>query len=313
MSVASVSYHVLHIFTHGAVLRKRHGSLTLVEPPPIKRVPIEDLRAVVIAARGVQISSSVFASVLANDGVFVHCDEKYQPTGWSLPIERTRDSTLLDAQIYASEHVRGLATRALIDRKIRNQCEVLGTVCDPNPLKPLLLQRAPDEALAARIYFQKLFGTLRANHPPRSDRHSGELNACLNYGYAVLSALVHRSALIHGLISQIGVLHRSRYRSYPLVYDLMEPLRPFVDHMLVGFVAQHPLEPIDAWAKHVALGLRETRVQHERFSIKLIDSIDMYIRSYVRCLVERKFSSIWIPKITPSPLGANHEPKLERV
>lgn len=313
MSGSSMSYHILHIFTHGAVLRKQYGNLTLVAPPPVRRVPIEDVRAVIIAARGVQISSSVFSAVLANDGVFVHCDEHYQPTGWSLPIERTRDSTLLDAQIHSTPRIRELASRALIDQKIRNQFEVLDPLVSSNPLRPLLLQRSPDEALAARFYFQRLFGSLREGHPPRSDRKSGELNACLNYGYAVLSALVHRSTLIHGLISQIGVQHRSRYRSYPLVYDLMEPLRPFVDRLLVSYANAHPLDPIDGWAKHVANGLRETRVKHERFSIKLIDSIDIYVRSFVRCLVERKFSRIWIPKIDIAAQENTHEPQLERI
>lgn len=305
-----MSYHLLHIFTHGAVLRKQRGCLTLVEPAPTKRVPIEDIRAVIIAARGVQISSSVFASVLANNGVFVHCDERYQPTGWSLPIERTRDSALLEAQLYATPHTKSAAARALINQKIRNQHAVLKTLAPKNPLDPLLLQREPDEALAARLYFQHMFSILRPNHPPRSDRRSGELNACLNYGYAVLSALVHRSAIVHGLISQLGVLHRSRYRSYPLVYDLMEPMRPFVDQMLVRFAQTAPDDPIESWARHVASGLRQIKVKHERFSIKLIDSIDIYVRSFVRCLTERKFKNLWAPSVKSEE---PHEPKLERV
>lgn len=306
-----MSYHILHIFTHGAVLGKNRGSLTLLSPPPMKRIPIDDIKAVVVAARGVQISSSVFSAVLSQDGIFLHCDDNYQPTGWSLPLERTRDSTLLEAQIFASDFVKTQACQKILMQKIKNQAALLSSFDGTNPLRPLLLRNVPNEALAARIYFKKLFSMLRQDHPSRSNRHSGELNACLNYGYAVLSALVHRSLIIHGLLAQIGVLHRSRYRSYPLVYDLMEPLRAFVDQMLVDYMQKFPLSPIDGWARHVAVGLRETRIHHPRYSIRLVDAIDFYIRSYVRCLCSRKFSQIWIPELSNQPDGNNHEPNME--
>lgn len=34
---------------------------------------------------------------------------------------------------------------------------------------------------------------------------------------------------MHGLLPELGIHHLGKYNSTPLVYDLMEPYRPFVD------------------------------------------------------------------------------------
>ena len=48
-----------------------------------------------------------------------------------------------------------------------------------------------------------------------------------------------------GFDLSIGVLHTSYERQQPLVYDLMEPLRPIVDRAVLCIVQAHTFTPGD--------------------------------------------------------------------
>jgi CRISPR-associated protein Cas1 len=68
-----MSYHILHIMQHGAMLGKERGFITCKTPDaPERRMPHEDLRAVIIAARGVSMSSNFIGAVLEGNGIILH-------------------------------------------------------------------------------------------------------------------------------------------------------------------------------------------------------------------------------------------------
>jgi len=61
-------------------------------------------------------------------------------------------------------------------------------------------------------------------------------NNLLNYGYAILRALVARSLVGSGLLPTLGIHHRNQYNHYCLADDIMEPYRPFVDFLVVEII-----------------------------------------------------------------------------
>jgi len=65
------------------------------------------------------------------------------------------------------------------------------------------------------------------------------VNAMLNYAYAVLESQVRIATVSQGLDPTISYLHVCRPGRVALVYDLMEPLRPRVDRLVLGFVGPH--------------------------------------------------------------------------
>jgi CRISP-associated protein Cas1 len=72
------------------------------------------------------------------------------------------------------------------------------------------------------------------------------VNAMLNYPYAVLESQVRIASVAQGLHPTIGYLHVSRSGRAALVYDLMEPLRPLADRLILDYVrelAAPPPEP----------------------------------------------------------------------
>lgn len=67
----------------------------------------------------------------------------------------------------------------------------------------------------------------------------------LNYAYVVLESQVRIASVSQGLDPTIGYLHMYRPKRVALVYDLMEPLRPLVDRLVLDFIRSHTFSPND--------------------------------------------------------------------
>lgn len=89
------------------------------------------------------------------------------------------------------------------------------------------------EGRAAAYYWKEAFPAVenftrdRVGIPP---------NQLLNYGYAVLRAVIARSLVASGLLPTLGIHHHNRYNAYCLADDIMEPYRPFVDALVFSIV-----------------------------------------------------------------------------
>jgi len=66
-----------------------------------------------------------------------------------------------------------------------------------------------------------------------------KLKTRLNYGYAILRAIVARSLVGAGLFTALGIHHRNKYNPYCLADDVMEPYRPYVDDLVLTILADH--------------------------------------------------------------------------
>lgn len=78
------------------------------------------------------------------------------------------------------------------------------------------------------------------------NRHASHpVNAMLNYAYGVLESQVRTATVASGLDPTIGYLHACRSGRAALVYDLMEPLRPQVDRLVLDLVRSHVFSPSD--------------------------------------------------------------------
>ena len=89
------------------------------------------------------------------------------------------------------------------------------------------------EARAAAFYWRNLFSIEGFTR----DRDGIPPNNLLNYGYAILRAVVARALVASGLLPTLGIHHHNRYNAYCLADDIMEPYRPYVDDLVYGIVA----------------------------------------------------------------------------
>ena len=78
-----------------------------------------------------------------------------------------------------------------------------------------------------------MYGSIRGF---RRDREGVPPNNLLNYGYAILRAVVARALVGSGLLPTLGIHHHNRYNAYCLADDIMEPYRPYVDEQIFKLI-----------------------------------------------------------------------------
>lgn len=71
------------------------------------------------------------------------------------------------------------------------------------------------------------------------------INAMLSYGYAVLESQVQIAVVAAGLDPSIAYMHASGERRSALVLDLLEPMRPAADGVVLGLARSNTFSPAD--------------------------------------------------------------------
>jgi CRISPR-associated protein Cas1 len=205
--------------------------------------PIEDLGVVVLDNRQITITQSVLEKLLENNVALITCDSRSMPVGLMLPLYgNTTQNERFRAQLDASIPLKKQLWQQTIQYKIRNQAAVLSQVRGEEVNNMLSWAKDvrsgdPDnlEARAAVYYWKALFPDIldftrgREGVPP---------NNLLNYGYAILRAIVARALVVSGLLPTLGIHHHNRYNAYCLADDIMEPYRPFVDELVLSIMKQ---------------------------------------------------------------------------
>jgi len=62
-------------------------------------------------------------------------------------------------------------------------------------------------------------------------------NAFLNYAYGVFYGFLDKATVLAGLDPHLGMLHADNYGRPSLVFDVIEPYRPWADRVVVGLLA----------------------------------------------------------------------------
>ena len=205
--------------------------------------PIEDIGVVVLDHKQITITQGALEALLENNCAVITCDSSHLPVGLLLPlVGNTTQNERFRDQLDASQPLRKQLWQQTMQYKIRNQAAVLSK-CSDAETKCMQIwandvrSGDPDnlEARAAVYYWRSLFG-----HIPGfiRDREGVAPNNLLNYGYAILRAVVARSLVASGLLPTLGIHHHNRYNAYCLADDIMEPYRPYVDR-LVYEITEH--------------------------------------------------------------------------
>ena len=203
--------------------------------------PVEDIGVVVLDNKQITITSGVLEALLENNSAVITCDSKSMPVGLMLPLYgNTTQNERFRQQLEASLPLKKQLWQQTIRAKIENQATALRK-CIGEEMKCMRIWAADVksgdsdnlEARAAAFYWKNLFSDIdgftreREGIPP---------NNLLNYGYAILRAVVARALVTSGLLPTLGIHHHNRYNAYCLADDIMEPYRPYVDELVFGIV-----------------------------------------------------------------------------
>ena len=246
-------------FSNPAYLSLRNAQLVIQIPdiekndtvtPEFKKmnertIPIEDIGVVVLDNKRITITTGAMEALLENNAAVITCDSRSMPVGLMLPLygntvqnERFRD------QLDASVPLRKQLWQQTIKQKIANQEVVLRRYTETETRCMRVWAedvRSGDadnlEARAAAFYWKYLFPSLpdfvrgREGEPP---------NNLLNYGYAILRAVIARALVSSGMLPTLGIHHHNRYNAYCLADDIMEPYRPYVDELVIKTMRKFP-------------------------------------------------------------------------
>lgn len=203
--------------------------------------PIEDVGVVVLDHKQITITSGVLEALLENNCAVVTCDSKSMPVGLMLPLYgNITQNERFRQQLDASLPLKKQLWQQTIQTKINNQASILNDYTEEE-IKCMRVwanevrSGDPDnlEARAAAYYWKTLFADIEGF---TRDREGIPPNNLLNYGYAILRAVVARGLVTSGLLPTLGIHHHNRYNAYCLADDIMEPYRPYVDELVFRLV-----------------------------------------------------------------------------
>lgn len=210
----------------------------IIKKESVRTIPIEDIGVVVLDNKQITITQGLMAALLDNNTAVVTCDSRRMPAGMLLPLEgNTLHNERFRNQIEASLPLRKQLWQQTVKAKIENQafCLQKNTPKSHAPLHVMardVKSGDPDnyEAQAAVYYWKNIFtdkpNFIRAQEGPTP-------NNLLNYGYAILRAIIARALVGSGLLPVYGIHHHNRYNAFCLADDIMEPYRPFVDNLVI--------------------------------------------------------------------------------
>ncbi|KAF5062191.1 CRISPR-associated endonuclease Cas1 [anaerobic digester metagenome] len=210
----------------------------------VSTIPIEDIGMVVLDNKQITVTHGVMEKLLANNCALITCDSNRMPMGLMLPLSgNTTQTERFKDQIEASVPLKKQLWQQTVEAKIRNQAYLLEK--STSSIVKNMLAWANDvksgdpdnyEARAAVYYWANLFPKIQG-----FTRHREGIapNNLLNYGYAVLRAVIARSLVASGLLPTLGIHHRNKYNAYCLADDIMEPYRPFVDSVIIDILKKN--------------------------------------------------------------------------
>lgn len=204
-------------------------------------IPIEDIGIIITDHQQITITHYLLVKLLTNNCAVITCDSSHLPSGLLLPLSgNSVQSERFRSQILASLPLKKQLWHQTIKAKIENQAILLHKKRKINidnmnwwVSKVTSGDSENHEARAAAYYWANLFPIENF----KRGRDEDPPNNLLNYGYAILRAVVARSLVASGLLPTLGIHHHNRYNAYCLADDIMEPYRPFVDKIVLDIVS----------------------------------------------------------------------------
>lgn len=250
-------------------------------------IPIEDLGVLILQHPAIVITQATIIACQQNNVVILFCDEKHLPYSVMLPVSdgHTLHQKVIQTQIGAKRPLTKRVWKQIVQQKIMEQGKTLSLAGTDVAVLGRLAETVKTgdvtnhEAQAAQHYWPRLFGkSFRRNY------QATDVNALLNYGYAVVRALVARAVVSGGLHPAIGIHHHNQYNALCLADDLMEPFRPWVDWLIYQVWMENKKAKIDKNTKQCILGLLGETVHMNKKTMPMMVACHYLVADFKRCL-----------------------------
>jgi len=275
-------------------------AIEMQETGETKTVPIEDIGLLILDHPQITITQGLMTKLLAHNVALINCDATHHPVGLLLNLDgNTLQSQKFKAQVEATQPLKKQLWQQTISSKIWNQSVHLKSQGKESQFLHNLSKTVSSgdvenhEAKAAAYYWKRIFTEVPEF---RRERYGLPPNNLLNYGYAILRAIVARSLVGSGLLPTLGIFHRNQYNAYCLADDIMEPYRSFVDSTVCIIMDKHE----DWWElntekKKLLLSIPAMDVEMEGQKSPLLTAVQRTTASLSKCF-EGKSRKIAYPQ-----------------
>jgi len=295
------SNRIIDISENPVRLSVRYGQLVIEsEDKKQATAPLAEIAAVVVSNPRVSYTHTVLTGLAQNGAALVACDEKHMPAIMGLPVTGNYiQSERFSVQAQAPAPLKKRAWQQVVTAKISAQSRALYELYENDRGLSQLARKvrsgdtANMEARASKRYWPAVF----EDPAFRRDRLREDQNRNLNYGYAVLRAIVARAVCAAGLHPSLGIHHHNRYNAFCLADDLMEPYRPLVDKAVAGWVKDNgPQAEFDKHAKQALLAPLTRKYMMDGEERSLFDAASKMAGSLAK-MFEGKTKELVIPEV----------------
>lgn len=205
-----------------------------------QKIYLDEIATLIVESTAVALTAALLAELARRKINVVFCDDKHNPCAELTPFYGAHNTPKrYKEQIAWTRQAKDYVWGELIRAKIAGQAAVLeelGFAAEGAMLRRYRAEvQAGDpanrEGHAAKVYFNRWLGE-------RSRRQGGFVNACLNYGYAVLLSAFNREVVASGYLTQLGMRHDNDCNAFNLSCDLVEPFRVVVDRRVMTLKAE---------------------------------------------------------------------------
>lgn len=256
----------------------------------VGQIPIEDLGVLILQNPAIVATQAALLACQQNNVAVVLCDQRHLPYSVLLPLTEANSlhSKIIRQQIAVNLPTRKRLWQQIVRQKIAAQAIVLKRLNkNAVALERLAAQvKSGDgdnlEAQAAQKYWRLLFGDQF-----RRDSEAAGINSLLNYGYAIMRALVARAIVASGLHPALGVNHSNQYDGLCLADDLMEPFRPWIDYQVYRLAEESADLAIDKRSKVALLNLLSEPVIFGKQTLPLMMACHYLLADFKRAYADR--------------------------
>ena len=293
-----MSYHFIHIDNpcHIYTDTKR----LMIRPESGQATPIasHDCAALILNHFQITITQNALKLCAEAGAIIIATDEKHLPISLSLPFNINMQGAKkpwLQAQYLGSPLSKQLWC-LIVQAKINGQATMLQKLNSRyyNRLAYIAKNTDPhsahkNEALAANLYWREFFKSLNSKSKREKQNAQEPINQHLNYGYAIIRALMARALAGAGLCLNFGLGHVRKDNPFNLVEDMMEPFRPIIDDIVYQFCHDNPPHALVPTSKtQLVKTILESEIKMAEKTYRLIPAIEVITNHYAIALEKAK-------------------------
>ena len=247
----------------------------------VRKVNLSEVSVLIIESTAVSVTAMLLCELTRRKIKVVFCDERHNPYGELEPYYGSHDSpSKLREQVKWTEHAKQTVWAEIVREKISKQADLLA--CFDYERASMLRGYSEEvqpgdstnrEGHAAKVYFNSLFGV------GFTRKKECATNVHLNYGYSILLSAVNREIVSLGYSTQLGMHHDNTFNQFNLGSDIMEPLRPMVDSMVLDMP-----EEVTIGSKHEMANILNHVVEINGKHQYLNNAMGIYVKSVTDAL-----------------------------